>query len=181
MKKISMAVLTAVFALGACKSGGSGSEGKNMYSGNVDAQVEKLLAGKDIYADAARVVPVIVSSEPGSGDKKENLEGFAIVKKGKSLSAEQIAKLQKIIFNTGTYDFTTQKRCVFKPYVGFIFEKEGKQAHALFCFSCNEVAFGRDAKPGNIEDFDAAVKDVLNLALEAFPGDAVLSKLTGGK
>jgi hypothetical protein len=180
MKKIIIAIAAVVFAVSACKSGGSGSEGKNMFTGNVDAQVEKLLAGKDIYADAARVIPVIVNSEQGSGEKKENLESYAIIKKGKPLTADQIKKLQTTIFATGTYDFNVQKKCMFQPYVGFIFEKDGKQAHALFCFSCNEVAFGRDGKQGNLEDFDAARKDMIALSLEAFPGDVALTKL-GGK
>lgn len=178
MKKIKIVLMGAVLAIAACKS--AGSEGKNMFTGNVDAQVEKLLAGKDIYADAARVIPVIVNPEQGSGDKKENLESYAIIKKGKALTVDQIAKLQKVIFNKDTYDFNVQKKCMFQPYVGFIFEKDGKQAHALFCFSCNEVAYGRDAKQGNIEDFDAARKDMIAISLEAFPGDAALSRL-GGK
>ncbi len=181
MKKISVAIAAAVFAVSACKSGGSGSEGKNMFTGNVDAQVEKLLAGKDIYADATRVIPVLVNSEQGSGEKQENLENYAIVKKGKALTADHIKRLQATIFNTGTYDFATTKRCPFRPYVGFIFEKDGKQAHALFCFSCNEVAFGRDGKQGNLEDFDAARKEILALSLEVFPGDPGLSKLGNGK
>lgn len=178
MKKISFALVAIVFAA-ACKSGSGTAEGKNMYSGNVDAQVEKLLAGKDIYADATRVIPVIVNSEQGSGEKKENLESYAIIKKGKSLSADQVKKLQAIIFNASTYNFNLQKKCMFQPYVGFIFEKDGKQAHALFCFSCNEVAFGREGNQGNLEDFDAARKDMIALSFEVFPGDAALTKLNG--
>jgi hypothetical protein len=180
MQKITMAIaIGVVLAATACKSGGT--EGKNMFSGNIDAQVEKLLGGKDVYADAQRIIPVIVNSEQGSGEKKENLENYAIAQKGKALTPEQIKKLQTIIFNTGTYDFNVQKKCMFQPYVGFIFEKDGKQAHALFCFSCNEVSFGRDAKAGNLEDFDAARKDMLALSREVFPGDAALTRLGNGK
>jgi hypothetical protein len=157
-------------------SGGPGLQ-IDRYTGSVDAQVEKLLGGKDIYADAARVVPVLVNFEAGSGENKENLEGFRITKKGTSLTPEQIARLQKIILSASTYDFNIRKKCMFSPYVGFIFEKSGKQAHALFCFSCNEVSFGRDGKAGNIEDFDAARKEMIALSKELFPGDKALSVL----
>lgn len=152
-----------------------------MYGGALEPEVEKLLGGKDIYGDAQRVIPVLVNPETGSGEKKENVEGYAITKKGNVLNAEQQQRLQAIIFNAGTYDFKTAKRCAFRPYVGFIFEKSGKQAHALFCFSCNEVSFGRDAKQGNLEDFDAARKEILALSREAFPGDPALSKLGDSK
>lgn len=159
-----------------CKSIGE-AEGKNMYTGSIDAQVEKLLGGRDIYDSPARIIPVLVNPEPGSGEKKENLENYAITRKGAALSPEQTARLQKVIFSAGSYDFNIQKKCMFNPYVGFIFEKGGHQAHALFCFSCNEVSFGRDGKAGNLEDFDAARKDMIALSREAFPGDKVLAGL----
>lgn len=180
--KIKLRIVLSVLwvaALVSCKSGGA--EGKGMYGGALEPEVEKLLGGKDIYGDAQRVIPVLVNSETGSGEKKENLEGYAITRKGNILSPEQQQRLQAVIFNAGTYDFKTSKRCPFRPYVGFIFEKSGKQAHALFCFSCNEVSFGRDSKQGNIEDFDAARKEILALSREAFPGDAALSKLGDSK
>lgn len=148
-----------------------------MYKGDIDAQVEKLLSGKEVFADATRVIPVLVNNVQGSGDKKENLESFAITKKAAPLSPAQTSRLQNLIFNKATYDFESQKRCVFQPYVGYIFEKAGKQSHALFCFSCNEVAFGREGKQGNLEDFDAARAEVLAIARESFPNDAKLAAL----
>lgn len=148
-----------------------------MFTGSVDAQVEALLAGKDIFADAQRIVPVLVAPKPSADTRVENLEGFTITKKGKLLTAAQMQRLQNVIFNAKTYDFIHSKRCPFTPYVGFIFEKTGKQAHALFCFACNEVSFGRDGKQGNLEDFDAARQEILSLAREIFPEDALLKKL----
>jgi len=174
MKKILF--LCGIIAIAACKSKQTPTEG-NMYTGEVDAQVEKLLSGKEIYADATRVIPVLVNGEAGSGEKKENLEGFAVTKKGPPLSPAQVTRLQTVIFNKATYDFNSQKRCAFHPYVGFIFETAGKQAHALFCFSCSEVAFGRNAAQGNIEDFDAARAEVISIAREIFPADPKLAAL----
>lgn len=148
---------------------------------NLDSRVENLIGGQDVYDAPQRVVPVLVNQEPGSGEKSENLEGYAITKKGPLLSAEQVKRLQAVIFNAGTYDFNVQKRCVFNPYIGFIFEKSGKQAHALFCFSCDEVSYGRDGKQGNIEDFDPARKEILALARELFPRDVRLAGLKDTK
>lgn len=148
---------------------------------NLDERVEKLLSGRDIYDAPLRVVPVLVNQEPGSGEKSENLEGYAIVAKGKLLTAEQVKRLQAVIFNAATYDFNVTKRCVFNPYVGFIFEAGGKQAHALFCFSCDEVSYGREGKQGNIEDFDPARKEILNLAREVFPKDVRLAQMKESK
>lgn len=144
---------------------------------NLDPRVETLIGGQDVFDAPQRVVPVLVNQEPGSGEKTENLEGYAIIKKGAILTAEQTKRLQAVIFNAATYDFNSAKRCVFNPYVGFIFEKSGKQAHALFCFSCDEVSFGREAKQGNIEDFDPARKEILALARELFPRDARLGAI----
>ncbi len=148
-----------------------------MFTGKIDEQVEKLLGGREIYADAQRVVPVLVNSEQDSATKKENLEGFVIKRKGKLLTAEQIKRLQAVVFDSGTYDFTNSKRCLFVPYIGFIFEKSGKQAHALFCFTCNEVNFGRGGAQGNLEDFDAKHREILALAREIFPDDARLAAM----
>ena len=142
---------------------------------NLDPRVETLIGGQDVYDAPQRVIPVLVNQEPGSGEKTENLEGYAITKKGGLLTPEQIKRLQAVIFNAATYDFVVQKRCVFNPYIGFIFEKSGKQAHALFCFSCDEVSYGRDGKQGNIEDFDPARKEILALARELFPRDTRLA------
>jgi len=181
MKKI-IACIAAMLVLSLnCKSG-QGAEGdKSMFSGKVTAEVDKLLAGTEVYADPQRVIPVIVNSEQGSGANVENLESYAIIKKGKLLSADQVKRLQAVIFNEKTYDFNLAKKCMFVPYVGFIFEKAGKQAHALFCFSCNEVSFGREVKASNLEDFDAARREMLSLAREVFPGDRNLSALKEGK
>ena len=161
-----------------CKSGQGGKDGEKM---NLDPRVEKLIGGQDVYDAPQRIVPVLVDQEPGSGDKTENLEGYAIVKKGPLLTAEQVKRLQAVIFNAATYDFEVQKRCVFNPYIGFIFEKSGKQAHALFCFSCDEVSFGREGKQGNLEDFDPARKEILSLARELFPRDVRLSGMKDKK
>jgi|GEM_PF-2022301 len=173
-------VLTAALltALVSCKSGQGGKDGEKM---DLDSRVETLIGGQDVYDAPQRVVPVLVNQEPGSGEKTENLEGYAITKKGPLLSAEQIKKLQAVIFNAATYDFNVQKRCVFNPYIGFIFEKSGKQAHALFCFSCDEVSFGREGKQGNLEDFDPARKEILALARELFPRDARLKGMKDKK
>jgi hypothetical protein len=176
-------ILFAVVAVGlsvsACKSGDAPKE-RFMFTGKTDPQVEKLLAGTEIYADAQRVIPVIVNSDPTSGAKKENLEGYAIVKKGKILNADQVKRLQSVVFDVNTYDFKSAKRCQFVPYVGFIFEKAGKQSHALFCFTCNEVSYGREGKQGNLEDFDPARKEILALAREIFPSDPNLAALKEG-
>lgn len=152
-----------------------------MFTGKLDEQVEKLLGGREIFADPQRVIPVLVNSATGSGEKRENLEGYAITKKGKGLTAEQIKRLQAVVFNADTYDFNQSKRCPFQPYVGFIFEKGGKQAHALFCFACNEVSYGRDGKQGNLEDFDRARSEILSLAKEVFPSDPGLAQAEKGK
>lgn len=169
------ALLTAFVS---CKSGQGGKDGEKM---NLDPRVEALIGGQDVYDAPQRVVPVLVNQEPGSGEKSENLEGYAIENKGKLLSPEQIKRLQAVIFNAATYDFNVQKRCVFNPYIGFIFEKSGKQAHALFCFSCDEVSFGREGKQGNLEDFDPARKEILALARELFPRDARLAGMKDKK
>jgi len=177
-KKIIIA-LAAALALAACKSGDAPKE-RFMFTGKTDPQVEKLLGGIDIYADAQRVIPVIVNPDPNSGAKKENLEGYAIVKKGKIMNADQVKKLQSVIFDVNVYDFNSSKRCLFSPYIGFIFEKGGKQSHALFCFTCNEVSYGRDGKQGNLEDFDPARKEMIALARELFPNDTKLAALKDG-
>jgi hypothetical protein len=180
MKKSNTFLLIMFTLLAAqCKSGDTPKE-RFMFTGETDPQVEKLLAGTEIYADAQRVIPVIVNSDPTSGAKKENLEGYAIVKKGKMLNADQVKRLQSVVFDVNTYDFNSAKRCQFVPYVGFIFEKAGKQSHALFCFTCNEVSYGRDGKQGNLEDFDPARKEILALARELFPTDPNLAALKDG-
>ncbi|AFM12469.1 hypothetical protein [Turneriella parva] len=168
--------VAAVFAVTGCKSGDAPKE-RFMFTGKTDPQVEKLLGGIDVYADAVRVIPVIVNSDPNSGGKKENLEGYAIVKKGKIMTPDQVKKLQSVVFDVNVYDFNSSKRCLFSPYIGFIFEKGGKQSHALFCFTCNEVSYGRDGKQGNLEDFDPARKEILSLARELFPNDAKLAAI----
>jgi hypothetical protein len=166
-----------LFFSAGCKSGQSQTWEDSVFTGKIDEQIDKLLGGKEIYADPQRVVPVLVNSEPDSGTKKENLEGYVIKRKGKLLTADQIKRLQAVVFDADTYDFKTSKRCVFVPYVGFIFEKSGKQAHALFCFSCNEVSFGRGGAQGNLEDFDAKRREMLALARELFPDDARLAAM----
>lgn len=148
-----------------------------MFTGQIDPKVDKLLAGREVFADAERVIPVLVDSNEGSGVKKENLEGYAITKKANLLTPEQIKRLQKVVFDVETYDFNLSKRCPFHPYVGFIFEKGGKKAHALFCFQCNEVSYGRDGKQGNIEDFDSARAEILALSKEVFPQDPGLAQV----
>ncbi|HMV35621.1 MAG TPA: hypothetical protein PKD60_07000 [Turneriella sp.] len=170
------AFMLLLFAAG-CKSGQSQTWEGSVFTGQIDEQVDKLLGGRDIYADPQRVVPVLVNSEQDSGAKKENLEGYVIKRKGKLLSPEQIKKLQAVIFDANTYDFKHSKRCMFVPYIGFIFEKSGKQAHALFCFTCNEVSFGRGGAQGNLEDFDAKRREILQLARELFPDDERLAGL----
>lgn len=160
-----------------CRSTESQTWQGSVFTGKIDEQVEKLLGGKDIYADPQRVVPVLVNSEQDPGAKKEKLEGFVIKRKGKLLTPEQIKRLQAVVFDAETYDFKDTKRCLFVPYIGFIFEKSGKQAHALFCFTCNEVSYGRGGAQGNLEDFDAKRREVLALARELFPADARLAAM----
>ncbi len=176
MKRISClsAFMFLLLAVG-CKSGQSQTWEGSVFTGQIDEEVERLLGGREIYADPQRVVPVIVNSEQESAAKKENLEGYAIKRKGKLLSSEQIRNLQAVLFDAKTYDFQHSKRCMFVPYLGFIFEKSGRQAHALFCFTCNEVSFGRNGAPGNLEDFDAKRREILKLGREIFPDDARLS------
>lgn len=170
-------VFTLLLFSAGCKSGQSQTWEGSVFTGKIDEQVDKLLGGKDIYADPQRVVPVLVNSEQDPGAKKENLEGYVIKRKGKLLTADQIKRLQAVVFDADTYDFKNTKRCLFVPYIGFIFEKSGNQAHALFCFTCNEVSFGRGGAQGNLEDFDAKRREVLALARELFPEDARLAAM----
>jgi hypothetical protein len=82
-------ILFAVVAVGlsvsACKSGDAPKE-RFMFTGKTDPQVEKLLAGTEIYADAQRVIPVIVNSDPTSGAKKRISKGTRSSKREKFLT-----------------------------------------------------------------------------------------------
>jgi hypothetical protein len=173
MKVIIPLVITAIMCLSfGCKTGDATTDKSQV---PVAEQVELLLGGKDVFENPQRVVPVLVDGTDGSGESREGIAGYAYLSKGKLLNSDQIKRLQAVMFNATTYDFNSAKRCMFQPHLGFIFEKSGRQAYALFCFSCNEVSYGREGKRISVEDFDSARAEILKLGREIFPRDRTLA------
>lgn len=151
------------------------------YTGGVDPKIEKLMmSNAAIIARADRVAAFIVDSAEGSGTNRANIEGFAILEQGPLLSAAQVARVHQILFDPKSYNFTNAKRCPFLPRLGLVFYAGDRRAHVIACFSCNEWSIGA-GDTGKIEDFDPVRAQMIALARELFPRDAVFATLEAGR
>jgi hypothetical protein len=94
------------------------------------------------------------------------------------LSADQRARLKKILLDPRSYDFASAKGCMPLYGVRLRFEDAaGKIVDVLLCFQCKTLAVYRDDLEVGGEDFDSVSQELAELMKELFPDDPAIAEL----
>jgi hypothetical protein len=93
------------------------------------------------------------------------------------VSAEQAARLRKILADPGTYEFEMAKDCVPTYGVRILFATDSGEIALNLCFECNILTLSHAEKTLGGEDFDHARPALVALCQELFPQDAEIQNL----
>lgn len=94
------------------------------------------------------------------------------------LSADQQARLKKLLLDAGSYDFESAKGCM--PMYGVRLRFAGaadKIVDVLLCFQCKTLAVYDDDHDVGGEDFDRVSDELAGLMKELFPDDPAIAEL----
>jgi hypothetical protein len=149
------------------------------------ARVENLLGGSSSYSlvgghsFGGSVTALRVDSAKGAtGDSGAGaIAGFPIISPAMPLTDADAAALGRILTDDATYDWGRTKGCRFRPEIVVRWTRLGSTVDALFCFTCDEVAFLNDGKYVDTEDFDARRADLVRIVKRTFPDDVEIQAL----
>ncbi len=138
----------------------------------VSPSVQKFLTCEviQILAKPDRVQSFKVKPDPDpSVPEDQRLGNYPIESNGEGAkpSAEQLKKLQSLIFSEGSYVFGAEKRCRFRPEMGLHFVKGREAVDVLFSFECDLWLFIHKGEE-KLEDFDPVHKELTQLRKSLF-------------
>ena len=103
---------------------------------------------------------------PMSAGQNDGLSGYSIIKKNGELNRGLSNQLSALALDDKSHVFEIQKKCRFRPNIGFRFYREGTGVNVLLSLSCKQWAFDSGVKQV-YEDFDPVFDAVKNLVLQA--------------
>jgi len=146
---------------------------QGMPTNAVSPRVQEFLTCEliQILAQPERIRVFRVKPEPDTSvPAKERLGSYPIESEANAtgLNAEQLKKLQLLLFSEKSYVFDAEKRCRFRPEMGLHFVKGEKAVDILFSFLCDSWLFVHKDQE-KLEDFDPVRKELVDLRNVLFP------------
>ena len=135
------------------------------------ADIVRILGGAN-QAASFRLKTALMPAKADSGGNL--ISGYKVVAKGAPLQGVALKGFLDRVFDAGSYDFKSAKKCVFVPDYALRFQHGKDQVDVLLAFNCQLWRFVHNGK-GRVEDFDP-----INASLKAMMDDLMKASAAAG-
>jgi len=136
----------------------------------IDHEVQKFLGHKclDIILNPEKVETYQITWAGQSNQNTNNIQGYPVIQKGRSLDNKETGLLNKIIKSGSSYDFKWSKRIRIRPSHALRFIRFSEKVDIAVDFNTRQWAFYHDDKIMTEDISKSAVADLRNIIGKSF-------------